>query len=216
MEQTEEEKRRDPEMNNKKNDWKTFFDSHAREYQWEPWTSGTTGEVDFLIREMGLVKGMCILDVSCGTGRHSIKLARRGYAFTGIDITEFMLAETLKAGKKWLDIRFMQADTTEISLNDTFDVAICLCEGAFGLSVIRCYQVDAAVSNWEAGFDVVIMAGNVLIYIESDMEYMDAQKTFIRNAATSLRTGGHLYMDFELHYNPAAFFNRLGESSYFS
>jgi len=85
-----------------------------------------------------------------------------------------------------------------------------------GLPNIRCYQADALNSNWGFGYDVVVMAGNILINIESDMDYVDAQKTFIKNAATSLHIGGHLYMDFDLHYDPTTHFNRLGESSYFN
>jgi len=85
-----------------------------------------------------------------------------------------------------------------------------------GLPNICCYQADATISNWGIGFDVVVMAGNILINIASDMEYVDAQKIFIKNAATSLRTGGHLYLDFDLQYNPATYFNSLGESNYFS
>ncbi|MNW31459.1 hypothetical protein D3C74_83750 [compost metagenome] len=76
-------------------------------------------------------------------------------------------------------------------------------------------QAEAATSDWGLGFDVVIMAGNILINIENGMNYKEAQKTFIKNAAKSLRTGGHLYLDFDLHYNPAAFFSSLKESRYF-
>lgn len=84
-----------------------------------------------------------------------------------------------------------------------------------GLANIRCYQADAAISVWGVAFDLVVMAGNILINIESEIDYKEAQKTLIKNAAAALRTGGHLYMDFDLHNNPTARFNRLKESSYF-
>ncbi|OKP91717.1 hypothetical protein A3844_00925 [Paenibacillus helianthi] len=84
-----------------------------------------------------------------------------------------------------------------------------------GLTNIRCYQADAVISGWGVGYDVVVMAGNILINIECEIDYKDAQKTLIKNAAAALRTGGHLYIDFDLQYDPAARFNRLNESSSF-
>lgn len=84
-----------------------------------------------------------------------------------------------------------------------------------GLQNIRCYQADAATSGWGVDFDVVVMAGNILINIESKMDYKEAQRSLIKKASEALRTGGHLYMDFDLHDNPTDRFNRLQESSYF-
>lgn len=85
-----------------------------------------------------------------------------------------------------------------------------------GLQNIRCYAADATTGDWGTGFDVVVLAGNILINIESSMEYAAAQETFIRKAAVALRPGGHLYLDFDLLFDPKSFFNGLKESSYFS
>jgi SAM-dependent methyltransferase len=85
-----------------------------------------------------------------------------------------------------------------------------------GLSNISCYMAQAVTADWGAGFDVVVLAGNILINIQSDMDYAQAQATFIRKAAQALHAGGHLFLDFDLHNDPAAFFNRLRESSHFS
>jgi hypothetical protein len=85
-----------------------------------------------------------------------------------------------------------------------------------GLKNIRCFSADAVSTDWETGFDVVVLAGNILINIESETDYAEAQRTFITNAVKVLRTGGHLYVDFDLHFNPQVVFNRLNESSYFS
>ena len=84
-----------------------------------------------------------------------------------------------------------------------------------GLPNIRCYRGDAAKTEWGNGFDVVVLAGNILINIESDLDYAVAQAEFIRRAGAALRPGGHLYLDFDLPYDPAAYFNSLGESRYF-
>ena len=82
---------------------------------------------------------------------------------------------------------------------------------------IFCYQADATVSDWGKNFDVVVMAGNILINIESGMDYAAAQETFIRKAEAALRPGGYLLMDYDQHSEASAvkFFNNLGESNYF-
>jgi SAM-dependent methyltransferase len=85
-----------------------------------------------------------------------------------------------------------------------------------GLKNIHCFAADATTADWGTDFDVVVMAGNILINIESEMDYAVAQAIFIQNATTALRPGGHLYLDFDLHFDPAAVFNSLRESSYFN
>mgnify|MGYP000891203622 CR=1 FL=1 len=79
---------------------------------------------------------------------------------------------------------------------------------------IICYQADALNTDWGTRFDVVVMAGNILINIETDLDYTKAQQTFIRKSAAALRSGGHLLMDYDQHSDASAvkFFNRLGES----
>lgn len=42
-------------------------------------------EADFVRRALGLEARMRVLDMPCGYGRHSIELARRGIAVTGVD-----------------------------------------------------------------------------------------------------------------------------------
>lgn len=82
-----------------------------------------------------------------------------------------------------------------------------------GISNIICYQADAISADWGTGFDVVIMAGNILMNIETDKDYAEAQKTFIRKSAASLRPHGHLILDYDQHSDASAikFFNHLGE-----
>ena len=50
-------------------------------------TKNTVAEVDFVLEELSLPPGSRILDVGCGTGRHAVELARRGYQITGVDIS---------------------------------------------------------------------------------------------------------------------------------
>ena len=120
------------------NGWRRFFNNYAPKYHEESFTHNTIKEVDFLEEEFQLEKGAKILDVGCGTGRHAVELAKRGYNVTGLDISEKMLelAEE-KCRKEDVNVNFIHADATDFNLEEKFDAAICLCEGAFGLLSIE-------------------------------------------------------------------------------
>jgi len=120
------------EVVSEKSNWEAFFEGHAEVYDDNVFTKNTLAEVDFLIEELGLKPGAKILDVGCGTGRHSIELARRGFDVTGIDLSEAMLAKA-RAKAVGLNVRFIQADATKFVFDEPFDAVIGLCEGAFGL-----------------------------------------------------------------------------------
>lgn len=116
------------------NDWERFFELHASRYMQNIFTRNTLAEVDFLIEVLGLQPGMTILDMGCGTGRHSVELAKRGYRMTGVDLSLHMLAEASKAAEAaGVETEFIQADATKFETTRQFDAAICLCEGSFGL-----------------------------------------------------------------------------------
>ena len=67
--------------------WESFFDAHAPIYEDNVFTRNTAQEVDFLPDELHLPPGGSVLDVWCGTGRHAVALAKRGYAVTGLDLS---------------------------------------------------------------------------------------------------------------------------------
>lgn len=121
-------------MANAPNEWTAFFDEHAPAYDDNCFTKNTLREVDFLIETLGLAPGASILDVGCGTGRHAVELARRGYAVTGVDISAGMLAQAAKRAREaGVAVAFHRADATRFLPDRRYDAAICLCEGAFGL-----------------------------------------------------------------------------------
>ncbi len=52
--------------------------------------------IDKLINHLNPKSGSKLLDVACGKGRHSIHLAEKGFDVTGIDLSEYSIAEALK------------------------------------------------------------------------------------------------------------------------
>ena len=103
-------------------------------YDKESFTQGTEGEVDFVERELGADRSQRILDIGCGTGRHAIELARRGYQVTGFDLSEAQLRLAReKAAQAGVVVEFQRRDATQPHFNQEFDAAIMFCEGAFPL-----------------------------------------------------------------------------------
>ena len=85
--------------------YELLFEDYAQKYDKERFVQGTAGECDFIEAELKSDKTLKILDVSCGTGRHTIELSKRGYNVTGIDLSESQLARAKdKADNKSLKI----------------------------------------------------------------------------------------------------------------
>lgn len=116
------------------NDWERFFDGHAPVYMENCFVSNTLLEVDFILDLLELPECAKVLDIGCGTGRHSVELARRGFKVTGVDFSQGMLAEANKAAQTaGVEVEFIHANAAEYASEQQFDGAICLCEGAFCL-----------------------------------------------------------------------------------
>ena len=66
-----------------------------------------------------------ILDLGCGTGNHSLRLAERGYDVEGVDISPEMLSEASnKARAMGISPAFTQGDVRDVRLDKRFDAVI--------------------------------------------------------------------------------------------
>ena len=86
-----------------------------------------------------------------------------------------------------------------------------ICQKAAGLSNIAWRRADAVKDGWGSGFDVVMLAGNLLFNLISDMDYEKAQELLIRKAADALKPGGSVYIDYSYTMHPEAWFDDPGE-----
>ncbi len=116
-------------------DWRRFFQASADRYDEEDFTQDTEAEVAELQALLDLPPGSQLLDVGCGTGRHAVPLVLAGFRVTGVDLSPAMLAlAATRARAAGVELDLVEADARELPDHlGSYDAAICLCEGAFGL-----------------------------------------------------------------------------------
>lgn len=148
--------------------------------RWEELTGGTSGQ-EYAARFAALAAGggdvhgearFCaalvppgarVLDAGCGTGRVAIRLAALGYHCVGVDLDTSMLEVARRQAPQ---LTWIQADLADF---------------------------DAADHHVAAGFDLVVVAGNVFPLLATGTE-----EKVIRRLAATLRPGGLLVSGFGL------------------
>lgn len=82
-----------------------------------------------LLTRYGKGRGL-LLDLACGTGSVSVRLAEKGYEVIGVDLSPEMLSEAQnKAYKNGQNILFLCQDMTKLDLYGTVDAAVCTLDG---------------------------------------------------------------------------------------
>lgn len=82
-----------------------------------------------LLTRYGKSRGL-LLDLACGTGSVSVRLAEKGYEVIGVDLSPEMLSEAQnKAYSAGQNILFLCQDMTKLDLYGTVDAAVCTLDG---------------------------------------------------------------------------------------
>lgn len=170
--------------------YEDLFEDFAAAYDRQPFTQGTLAECDFLQAELGISPGMAILDVGCGTGRHAVELARRGYRVTGLDLSPAQLRRArLKARQAGVTVRFVRRDARRFRFARPFDAVIMLCEGGFPLMETDAenYRILACAARaLRPGGRFVFTTLNALFPLaHSIREFTDAGSAGVRTEAQS-------------------------------
>jgi len=91
---------------------------------------------EFVVEELSTLKRLktrTVLDLGCGTGRHCVYLAKKGFDVIGIDVSK----SALKMGNKWVreerlpNVAFVQGTMTSIPLGNSHVDAV------IGVSVVH-------------------------------------------------------------------------------
>lgn len=76
------------------------------------------------------IGGKEVLDLACGTGELSNRLAKKGYKVLGVDLSQEMLEIAQeKAYNNNLKVKYINQDMTELELHNTYDSVISFCDG---------------------------------------------------------------------------------------
>jgi len=145
------------------------FDS----YDEEPYTQKTCEEVDFLIERLPTGSDTSLLDIGCGTGRHALELASRGYHVTGVDLSEGMIERAQRhAADRSLQVDFRVGDARNLPFEQQFGAALMLCEGGF--SLVETDEMDREIL--ESAFRS-LKPGGLFIMTSPNAAFMFARET---------------------------------------
>lgn len=106
-----------------------FYNLLARAFDvMTDWESRLAHEMPFIRRTLDRHKARSVLDTACGTGWHSIALAKLGYKLAGCDSSPAMIERArANAAQGQVNVRFEVADFTQINkFPETFDALLCL------------------------------------------------------------------------------------------
>ena len=149
-----------------------------------------------LLTRYGKGRGL-LLDLACGTGSVSVRLAKKGYEVIGVDLSPEMLSEAQnKAYSAGQNILFLCQDMTALDLYGTVDAAVCTLDGLCHLpneeSVFAALQKVSLFMN-PGGvflFDVnsvykhrAVLGNNTFVY-DTDDVYCVWQNTLLSDGVT--------------------------------
>lgn len=105
-------------------DWfeRSFREDYVLVYQHRDDTAADE-EIANLLRRLPIKKTGRVLDLCCGSGRHSRALARRGYEVVGVDLSPVLL-KLAEEQNTYPHLHFVRGDMRDIPFHEEFDVVV--------------------------------------------------------------------------------------------
>lgn len=123
---------------------------------------------NYILRSINAPEGSEFLDVGCGSGAHSIRLAKRGFSVLAIDFSEEILnsaRENIEANKLQDKIRLQRENILSLPFEDgTFDYILC-----WGV-LMHIPEIEKAISELER----VCKKNGIIVISEANMYSLQA------------------------------------------
>jgi 2-polyprenyl-3-methyl-5-hydroxy-6-metoxy-1,4-benzoquinol methylase len=154
---------------------------------------------DFTLMDQWAGKvGGPLLDVACGTGRMSIRLAAQGYSVTGVDVVPEMIGRAReKAAERQVAVEWVVSDARSFHLGKQFP---------FAFMIMNAFQFLPTRQDYEA------MLGCIREHLTPDGYFLfETRNPNVRNLMQerhpegetfALPDGGQLVVTDEQHYDP--------------
>ncbi len=127
-------------------------------------------------KEQYNISGSKVLDVACGTGEFSVRLAEKGYSVTGVDLSDEMLAiAKVKADQSGVAIPFYQQNMIELDMGQQFDSIVIFCD-----SLNYLHTESDVQSTFQRVYEQLKQGGLFMFDVHSlfKMEHVFAGQTF--------------------------------------
>lgn len=112
-------------------DW--YRSAYPPEMDKLPWADKTVSEVDRLLKMLEPAGDERALDLGCGTGRHALELARRGFDVIGVELLQANVDVGRRAAaEQMLEVEFVQGDLRELDFHERFDLVLSFNDGGIG------------------------------------------------------------------------------------
>lgn len=141
-------------------------------------------EVDFLeraFREYSIKPVKSVIDIGCGTGLHSIELAKRGYQVLGVDVSEAMIKRARGKIGALENIAFIVADARKLRLSEKYDAAIAM------YGVVSYCTSDDDLLDFLKGIRNSLVEGGIFIFDTWNMLGVLEKRVYYETPSTHFR-----------------------------
>ena len=81
--------------------------------------------INLITRSLNLSSGNKVLDMACGSGRHAVIFAKKGFEVTAVDLSELLISEAEKnAAENNVEIKFVVSDILKFHIESQFKIVL--------------------------------------------------------------------------------------------